>query len=197
MLPNDQAQQPGPLARLHASKNRNAAPVCCSGWFGATTPHHGATAVTPATPGPYARGGGVASGGSWRTPPPSPPAGCGAPRPLGPEEAYGGTQRTRRPAARTPPRSRTRTPRTPTGRTRTAPTASCGRPTSGQARCPALGTARHRGRRPDGFAAWGTPAARSTDAEGVARACCPANGCASRCEAGAIRCSDGNSLPSP
>src|SRR4051794_35826110 len=34
---NDTAQQPGPPAGLRTSTDRNAAPVCCSGWFGGPT----------------------------------------------------------------------------------------------------------------------------------------------------------------
>lgn len=33
-MANDKAQQPGPLTGLHTSKRLNAAPVCCSAWFG-------------------------------------------------------------------------------------------------------------------------------------------------------------------
>jgi hypothetical protein len=32
--PNEQAQQSGPLGKLHTSKGERAAPVCCSAWFG-------------------------------------------------------------------------------------------------------------------------------------------------------------------
>ena len=35
LLPNDEAQQPGPLRNLWTPKNRNAAPVCCSDWLAA------------------------------------------------------------------------------------------------------------------------------------------------------------------
>jgi hypothetical protein len=35
--PNDKVQQRGRRQRLHASKSRNAGPVCCNGWFGLKT----------------------------------------------------------------------------------------------------------------------------------------------------------------
>ena len=33
-LPNDHAQQPGPLGELHIPESEHAAPVGCSVWFG-------------------------------------------------------------------------------------------------------------------------------------------------------------------
>src|SRR5262245_8330495 len=50
--PNDTAQQPGPPLIRDVTKSRNAAPVCCSAWFGAGL---SGPPVTPAAqPRPHA-----------------------------------------------------------------------------------------------------------------------------------------------